>query len=85
MVIIDEMPIGAIPIGDVERIKLEWMLEENGAEELLPILPVVMRGGALEADGRYLEAREFYRGALAGDPENEWLAAALARTDDMLN
>lgn len=81
----DKMPEGAISVESIDKIHFIRMLEEGGAEDLIPVLNVFARGQLLEEQGKYNEATALYKESLKFNPKNRWLEEAAKRVKYTLN
>lgn len=79
------MPEGAISIEEIETIYLTRLLEDGGADDLVPVLSAFARGHILEEQGKYKEAAKLYRESLRHNPGNPWIAESMQRVKHTLN
>ncbi|PIR18028.1 MAG: hypothetical protein COV46_01575 [Deltaproteobacteria bacterium CG11_big_fil_rev_8_21_14_0_20_49_13] len=81
-------PEGAISgqtINKINEIYLTRILEEDGYQDLLPIIMPFSEGKALEFTGQMKKARETFKRILKKDPENSMVKDALNQVEMSLN
>jgi|GEM_PF-2865871 len=78
-------PVGAISLEKIDKLYLDFLLEEAGAEDLIPVLYPYMLGLSLEEQGRIKEAQELYKESLKHHPRNPWIKEAAEKIRYYLN
>lgn len=81
----DIAPEGAISLEYIDRIYLTRLLEETGADDLIPVLNSYTVGQYLEEQGRFKDAQRLYKETLKRTPRNHWIKEAVKRVKYTLN
>lgn len=79
------LPEGAISLENIDKIHIYRLLEEGGAEDLIPVLNAYAQGKLLEEEGKIIEAQKLYKETLKRNPGNEWMKEAVHRVKYILN
>lgn len=81
----NRLPAGAISLESIDKIHLTRLLEEGGADDLIPVLHSFSLGQILEEQEKFKDAAKLYRETLKKNPKNPWIKEAARRVKYTLN